>query len=74
MTTLSAPNRARAYVRGFQAALNNWLDKGFEPEVSALPVLIPRGGVCFHVGASDGRHSYAMVRRAGASKVYAFEP
>lgn len=74
MTQLRRSDQAQAFVRGFQSMLNNWLDKGFEPEVSALPILIPKGGVCMHIGASDGRHTYAMIEKAGASKVYAFEP
>ena len=64
----------KARLRGARSVLNNVRNKGFEPEVSALPILIPKGGVCVHIGASDGRHSYAMIKHAHASKVFAFEP
>src|SRR6185369_14120184 len=53
-----------ARVRGVQSVLNNWLDKGFEPEIPSLPLLLPAGGTCAHVGASDGRYSYAMLEVA----------
>ena len=64
----------RARIRGARSVVDNLLGKDFEPEISALPTLLRQGAVCMHIGASDGRHSYAMVRQAGAAKVYAFEP
>jgi len=71
---MSRFNLLHARARGVQSVLNNLLDKGFEPEIPALPILIPQGGTCLHIGASDGRHTYAMIKRAHAAKVFAFEP
>ncbi len=46
----------------------------FEPEVLYLRHLVGRGDTCLHIGASDGRHSYAMSQLAPQGRIHAFEP
>ncbi|WP_338332471.1 FkbM family methyltransferase [Acetobacter sp. LMG 32666] len=46
----------------------------FEPEVAFLKYIIGKKDVCFHIGASDGRHTLIMSRLASQGAIYAFEP
>ncbi|MCP1243872.1 FkbM family methyltransferase [Acetobacter lambici] len=46
----------------------------FEPEVPFLKYIIRKKDVCFHIGASDGRHTLIMSRLASEGTIYAFEP
>ncbi|MBL8552003.1 MAG: FkbM family methyltransferase [Hyphomonadaceae bacterium] len=66
--------QADAWRVAARTAWRNVRGRKFEPEVRFIPDIVARGDVCLHVGASDGRHAYAMVRHAGAREVWAFEP
>ncbi len=45
---------------------------GIDPELAAMPRLVPKPGTCVDVGASEGLYSYVL---AGLSRqVHAFEP
>jgi len=45
-----------------------------EPEPELLPELVSGSSVCLHIGASDGRHSFAILKVAPEAKIHAFEP
>lgn len=45
-----------------------------EPEVAYLPQVIMPGSTCLHIGASDGRHAFAILRRIPGTTIHAFEP
>jgi FkbM family methyltransferase len=74
VSELSLLARADAWRVAARAAWRNIRGRKFEPEVRFIPDIVARGDVCLHVGASDGRHAYSMVRHAGAGEVWAFEP
>ena len=57
----------RTYVRNIK-------DHKFEPEIIFLKNILNEGDSCFHIGASDARHSYVMSRHIGNGHIYAFEP
>jgi FkbM family methyltransferase len=47
----------------------------YEPETAALPLLVPRGGVCLDVGANFGQFAVFLSRAVGADgRVHSFEP
>lgn len=62
----------------FLAALRtysrNKKGKKFEPEIPFLRQILKKGDNCFHIGASDARHSYVMSGLIGDGQIYAFEP
>lgn len=45
-----------------------------EPETPYLRHILSGKPNCLHVGASDGRHSYAMAEAAPGARIWAFEP
>lgn len=46
----------------------------FEPETGFLKNVLNKGDICFHIGASDARHSYVMSGLIGNGQIHAFEP
>ena len=58
---------ARIYMRNVKGSSH-------EPETPYLQYVLGANDICLHVGASDGRHSYAMARHAPGGQIYAFEP
>ena len=68
MTSLNGFIHAiRAYSRNVRSAKE-------EPEAPYLRYVLAADDVCLHVGASDGRHSYAMAAAAPGARIHAFEP
>ena len=54
---------------------NFLLRPNYEPEIYALPQLVPSNATCFDIGANYGLYSRVLSPMAGkAGKIYAFEP
>jgi FkbM family methyltransferase len=49
-------------------------DADHEPEVPFMKDLLGPEPMCLHVGASDGRHSFAILKARPKARVMAFEP
>ena len=64
-------NLAVAAIRTF---IRNKKGHKFEPEIRFLKNVLNRGDICFHIGASDARHSYVMSELIDNGHIYAFEP
>lgn len=59
----------------FRTYFRNIKGRKFEPEILFLKNILNKGDVCFHIGASDARHSYVMSKLIGKEgQIYAFEP
>jgi len=58
-----------------KTVLRNCQGKKFEPEVTALSVLIKQGSFCIDVGGAYGRYAYPLSKMVGPlGRVYSFEP
>ena len=57
----------RTYIRNIKG-------RKFEPEIIFLKNILNNNDICFHIGASDARHSYVMSKLIGTGQIYAFEP
>jgi len=64
----------RVLAHAWRAYGRNKRDLKHEPETPYLQDLLAGEPVCLHVGASDGRHSYAMAKVASGARIWAFEP
>jgi FkbM family methyltransferase len=62
-----------AFTHALKALGRDIMNSKHEPETPFLGQVLTNGPVCLHLGASDGRHSFAMIK-AGAAVVHAFEP
>lgn len=62
-----------AAIRAYSRNLTN---RKNEAETPFLAAMIQPDDICLHIGATDGRHSYAMaqVLKKGSGHIYAFEP
>ncbi len=59
----------------FRTYFRNIQGRKFEPEIIFLKNILNEGDNCFHIGASDARHSYVMSKLIGGKgQIYAFEP
>lgn len=55
----------------------NLAGRKFEPEALLLSALVQPDSRCLHIGASDGRHAYAMAKALDANQgghIWAYEP
>ena len=60
-----------------RAVSRNHSGRKFEPEALLLAALLQPDSRCLHIGASDGRHTYAMAKALDAARgghVWAYEP
>jgi FkbM family methyltransferase len=57
----------RTYIRNIKG-------RKFEPEIIFLKYMLNQDHNCFHIGASDARHSFVMSKLIGNGRIYAFEP
>ncbi len=61
-------------IAAIRTYIRNKKGKKFEPEIVFLKDLLNKGENCFHIGASDARHSYVMSQLVEDGQIYAFEP
>ena len=54
--------------------IRNVRGRKFEPEINFLKYILKQDQTCFHIGASDARHSYVMAGLINGGQIYAFEP
>ena len=71
---LSLNDHLRSWWTTTRIYLRNVKDAGHEAETPWMQYVLGPSDICLHVGASDGRHSYAMARYAKRARIYAFEP
>lgn len=69
-------NQLKLYSALIRTFFRNCLDHKQEEEAPYLAQIIQKDDVCLHIGATDGRHSYAMAKamKDGNGYVLAFEP
>ncbi|MDB5430975.1 MAG: hypothetical protein JWP35_2091 [Caulobacter sp.] len=63
-----------SFTHALKALGRDLMNAKHEPETRFLAQVLMDAPVCLHLGASDGRHSFAMIKAAPGARVYAFEP
>ena len=64
----------RQYVHFFRILIRELRGSKLEPEVPFMDRFLSPHANCLHIGASDGRHSLYMARRAPNGRVHCIEP
>jgi FkbM family methyltransferase len=63
-----------AFTHALKALGHDISNRKHEPEVPYLAQVLSGAPTCLHLGASDGRHSFAILQAAPKARIYAFEP
>lgn len=63
-----------SFTHALKALGRDLMNAKHEPETPYLSQVLTDAPVCLHLGASDGRHSFAMIKAAPGAVVHAFEP
>ena len=67
-------DQLRILLAAFRTYVRNIKGRKFEPEIPFLKYMLNENSTCFHIGASDARHSYVMSKIIKGGQIYAFEP
>jgi FkbM family methyltransferase len=63
-----------AFTHALKALGRDLANRRHEPEVRFLSHVLTGAPTCLHLGASDGRHSFSILKAAPGARIYAFEP
>ena len=63
-----------AFTHALKALGRDLANRRHEPEVRFLSHVLSGAPTCLHLGASDGRHSFSILKAAPGARIYAFEP